>query len=234
MFFVNSIKPELSEGRRGIVPNEKFWEYVNLYLFSEIDYRAAESHLLNKLKDNMPKDLYYHGVHHTIDVCNTAESIALEEGVSGEELFILKAAALYHDSGYLEKYQDNEHIGVEMAKNDLPQFGFSEEQIKQVEELIYITFVENEPRTQLEKIICDADLDYLGRDDFHKISDSLKRELLDRKLIADDKAWDEMQVAFLEKHHYHTATSKKKRNEKKQQNLEEVRARLKSYKQVEK
>jgi ligand-binding sensor domain-containing protein/class 3 adenylate cyclase/HD superfamily phosphodiesterase len=234
MFFVNGIKPELSENSLGIAPNGKFWDYVNLYLFSEIDYRGAESHLLNKLKDHMPKDLYYHGVHHTIDVCNAAESIALEEGISGNDMFILKAAALYHDSGYLEKYQDNEHIGVEMAKADLPQFGFSEEHIARIEALIYITFVKNEPVTKLEKIIRDADLDYLGRDDFHNISNSLKRELIDRQLIADDKEWDEMQVDFLEKHEYHTATSRKRRSAKKLKNLEEVKNRLLTYDQVQK
>ena len=229
MFFVNSIRPELSKNGKGIVPNKLFWEYVNLHLFSQVDYRGAEKMMIEKLSKELSPDLYYHSVHHTIDVSNAAESLALQEGMQGEDIFVLKAAALFHDAGYIRKYRDNEQIGVELARELLPQYGFSEEMLNRIERLIYITFVENEPQSLIEKIIRDADLDYLGRDDFHLISDSLKKELIERKIITDDREWDEIQVAFISKHQYYTESARKQREAKKQQNLEEIRVRLQAY-----
>ena len=229
MYFVNGIRPELSVDGLGIEPSSAFWEYVNLYLFSDVNYRSAEIMILEKLEKELSENLYYHGVHHTIDVCKTVESIALAEGIEGEDIFALKAAALFHDSGYITKYRENERIGVEMAKEFLPEFGFNEDMLAKIEQLIYITYVENEPQTLLEKIIRDADLDYLGRDDFHTISESLKKELIDRDLIANDREWDELQVKFISNHEYYTATSKDLREAKKQQNLKEVKSRLKAY-----
>ena len=41
MYFVHSIKPELSVNGKGIEPNEKFWKYVNLILYSSINYRKT-------------------------------------------------------------------------------------------------------------------------------------------------------------------------------------------------
>ena len=38
-------------------------------------------------------------------------------------------------------------------------------------QLILATKVPQKPKNKLEKIICDADLDYLGREDFDNISD---------------------------------------------------------------
>jgi hypothetical protein len=74
--------------------------------------------------------------------------------------------------------------------------------------------------------MCDADLDYLGRDDFHEIADRLRRELREHGKIDSDRKWDEIQVQFLTAHHYFTETSKKTRQAKKAKNLEEVRERL--------
>jgi hypothetical protein len=74
--------------------------------------------------------------------------------------------------------------------------------------------------------MCDADLDYLGRDDFHEIADKLRRELREFGKISSDKKWDQIQLAFLEQHSYFTTTAKMTRQEKKNKHLQEVRARL--------
>ena len=86
--------------------------------------------------------------------------------------------------------------------------------------------MDQESRDKLEQIICDADLDYLGRDDFHEIADRLRRELKEHGKINSDRQWDEMQVAFLNMHKYFTETSINTRQAKKMQNLEEVKAKL--------
>ena len=74
--------------------------------------------------------------------------------------------------------------------------------------------------------MCDADLDYLGRDDFHEIATRLREELKEHGKIDSDKQWDEIQVKFLNMHKYFTKTAIKTRKKKKQQNLKEVVERL--------
>ena len=85
------------------------------------------------------------------------------------------------------------------------------------------------PMTRLEQIMCDADLDYLGRDDFHRISEDLKHEMEEHGMVKNDKHWDEIQIHFFEVHQYYTATSIALREEKKQQHFAEIKARYEQY-----
>jgi hypothetical protein len=70
-------------------------------------------------------------------------------------------------------------------------------------------------------------LDYLGRDDFHQISDTLRRELRDHGKINSDRLWDELQIKFLEAHRYFTPSAIKLRQTKKQKHIDEIKQRLK-------
>ena len=174
----------------------------------------------------MPKDLHYHNLNHIKDVTEAVERIGLKEGVHNEDLYALKMAALYHDAGFIEKYQNNEPIGAEMAREELPKFGFSEEQIDLIEKLILVTFATKKPETVLEKILRDADLDYLGREDFHEISDKLKKELKERNMVRSDEHWDDLQLSFMENHTYYTEAAKSMRDELKQKHIDEIKARI--------
>lgn len=226
MYYVEKIRPELSENGEGIVPNDAFHRKMAHILYSKIQYKKAEQFILKLLSEQLPDGLFYHGLHHTLDVCDAAEKLAFLEGIEGEDVFLLKTAALFHDAGFTKEYAANEHIGVEMSKEILPQFGYSDKQVEIIEGLIMATRVPQRPETHLQKIICDADLDYLGRDDFHPIADTLKKELMAFGKITSDKEWDKIQVHFLEQHAYFTDSAKKYRAPKKAQHIEEVKRRL--------
>ena len=227
MYFVEGIKPHLSLKSEGITPNKKFREYVDLHLYSSINYRKAERHIMKVLKDGLPDNLHYHGIHHTYDVVKAVERIAILEGVMDEDIFVLKSAATYHDAGFVEEYDNNEPIGARLAEEILPKYGYTDQQIEQVKELIYATIIPHSPKNKLEQIICDADLDYLGRDDFFEISETLRRELRDHGKINSDRLWDEIQVKFLTQHKYFTKSAKKLRDTKKAEHLEAIKKRLK-------
>jgi class 3 adenylate cyclase/ligand-binding sensor domain-containing protein/predicted metal-dependent HD superfamily phosphohydrolase len=226
MYFVDRIKPELSEDKEGFVPNERFWKIVDLHLYSSINYMKAEKTILKLLEEKLSKKLYYHSIWHTKDVTAAVERIALNEGITDEGLFLLKSAASYHDAGFMHQYDKNEPIGVELAEEHLPKHGYSEAQIEMVKELIYVTQIPHQPKTKLQEIICDADLDYLGRDDFHEIADKLRRELREHGKIDSDRKWDEIQLSFLMQHKYFTETSIKLRRPKKLKHIEDIRARI--------
>lgn len=226
MFTVERIKPELSINGEGLVPNERFQQIVNLHLYSSINYYKAERHIIKVLEKGLSPKLHYHSIEHTKDVVRAVERYALLEGVTDEGLFLLKSAATYHDAGFVENYEKNEPIGARMAEEILPKYGYSDQHIQQIKELIFVTQIPHQPKNKLEEIICDADLDYLGRSDFHEIADRLRRELREHGKIDSDRKWDEMQVSFLKMHRYFTPTAIASRQEKKQRNLEEVIARL--------
>lgn len=230
MYYVERIKPELSIDGLGIEPNEKFWKYVDLYLYSSINYKKAERHIMKILHEKLPENLYYHGIHHTYDVIQSAERLALMEGITDEQMFTLKSAATYHDAGFVEQYAKNEPVGIRMAEEILPKYGYTPEQVEEVAKLIRATIIPHDPKSHLEQIICDADLDYLGRDDFHPISDTLKHELRERGIIGGDRAWDELQVKFLNMHKYFTESAKKMRQAKKDKHVEDILKRLEENK----
>ncbi len=191
-----------------------------------MNYEKARQYIIGRLSSELPSNLYYHSVGHTLDVCDAVERIATLEGISGEELIILKTAALYHDSGFLTQYLRNEPAGVEVAKKTLTDFGYTETQLSKIEEIIMATQIPQMSKNLLEEVMCDADLDYLGRDDFHPIADALKKELMERGIVASDKHWDEIQIGFLTKHCYFTSSAKKLRDEKKLKHLMEIKHRF--------
>jgi ligand-binding sensor domain-containing protein/class 3 adenylate cyclase/predicted metal-dependent HD superfamily phosphohydrolase len=226
MYTVEGIKPELSVDGKGLYPNDRFNQIVNLHHYSSINYYKAERHIMKVLEKKLSPKLHYHSISHTKDVCRAVERLALLEGVADEGLFLLKSAATYHDAGFVESYDKNEPVGARMAGEILPKYGYTEEHIEEIRRLIYVTQIPHKPTNKLEEIICDADLDYLGRDDFHQIADKLRQELREHGKIDSDRKWDEIQVMFLNQHQYFTETAKATRQEKKMRNLEEIKARL--------
>lgn len=182
------------------------------------DLDIISKHVFDKLSKLSP-DLTYHSIGHTKDVVRQSERIAREEGVKEDDIYNLKVAALYHDTGFLETYIGHEQKSCEIFLSDANRFLFTESQKQIICKLIMATKVPQKPKTILQNIICDADLDYLGRDDFPEISALLKKEFLAYKIVADEQDWMEKQLLFLKNHQYHTLSSRNDREEKKQFNL---------------
>jgi predicted metal-dependent HD superfamily phosphohydrolase len=141
---------------------------------------------------------------------------------------LVKLAALFHDSGFLNKYENNEFEGAKLAKRELPRYGFTDAQVELIVNMILATKIPQEPKSHLEEILCDADLDYLGRskDEFEKISNSLAQELVDEEILKSVDHWDPIQIQFLESHKYFTKTCIKDRRPNKIERLREIKDRL--------
>jgi ligand-binding sensor domain-containing protein/class 3 adenylate cyclase/predicted metal-dependent HD superfamily phosphohydrolase len=229
MYYVSGIKPELSIKGEGKKPNNKFWKIVDLHLYSSINYMKAERHIMKILETQLSPKLLYHSINHTIDVTKAVERLAIMEGITDEDLFLLKSAATYHDAGFIEKYEKNEEIGMRLAREILPKYGYTQEQIDVIDGLIKATEIPQSPQTHLQQIMCDADLDYLGRDDFHDIANLLRRELREHGKLNSDRMWDEIQVKFLTAHTYFTKSAIRLRQEKKMKHIEEIKAKLLVY-----
>jgi predicted metal-dependent HD superfamily phosphohydrolase len=185
----------------------------------------AEEFVVSALATGLSPTLYYHGLHHTLDVVEAADRIARDEGITDpESLDLLRTAAFFHDVGFLSVYKGHEETGCDYARQVLPRFHYEPAQIDLICGMIMATRIPQLPQTKLEEILADADLDYLGRDDFEPISRSLFEELKAREMVADEMAWNRIQVGFLENHQYWTATTKATRQPAKQQRLDALRA----------
>ena len=108
----------------------------------------------------------------------------------------------------------------------LPRFGYTEKEIAAVNQMILSTEIPQHPVTLLDQILCDADLDYLGRKDFFITAEKLRHELAVHFKEFTDEEWLRFELAFLEKHHYFTETSQKKREPIKQQHIIELHRQL--------
>lgn len=188
-----------------------------------MNYHKARDFIIKKMTTELKTELTYHNVEHTMDVMQAAENFARQENVNGKELTILKTAAVFHDSGMLKTYIGHEEASIEIANKYLPDFGYEQEDIETISKMILTTKLPQSASTFLEKIICDADLDYLGREDFFMIAHKLKYEwnVLDiRKTSL--REWYELQIMFLENHIFFTNSAKELRDEKKSDNLKQV------------
>ncbi|MBU3661934.1 MAG: HD domain-containing protein, partial [Bacteroidetes bacterium] len=152
-----------------------------------MDYTKASEFILNKVKTDLPECLKYHSYHHIMDVLDAAITLAEQEGLSEYETLLLKTAVLYHDSGFTRQSNEHEKIGCDIAKETLPNFGYSEKEIEQICGMIMATKIPQTPTNLLEQIICDADLDYLGRDDFWQIGNNLYDELVIYSVLNNEK-----------------------------------------------
>ena len=194
---------------------------------TSIDFNGARDYILEKLSGSLPPDLYYHGIQHTaVDVISAVRQHAKAANIDEESLLLLETAAYYHDCGYLKQYYFNEPVAVEIASNILPGFGFSNGQIEIIGQIIMATQLPQKPTSFLDEIMCDADLDSLGRDDFFITSHCLRLELAAYGQPTNIHEWYEKQLAFLESHTYFTDIARDARDAGKKRNIEEIRRLL--------
>lgn len=191
-----------------------------------MQYPALKKFILHKLKTELPKEYTYHSLAHTKDVLNSSIALGRLENLKGKDLVLLKTAALLHDVGYIFGAKDHEEKSCEIAKELLPGYHYTERQIQKICGMIRATKIPQNPKNNTEKILADADLDYLGRDDFFEISDLLFQEFLAAGIVENEKEWNNIQVKFFESHHYFTDTSLKLRQKGKEKNLIEIKAKL--------
>lgn len=173
------------------------------------------------MEKNLDSRLTYHNPGHTWDVLFQAERIARGEGITDpQELMYLRISALFHDTGFLHVYADHEKASCEILTEFMADYDMDKREIEKMKGMIMATRIPQTPTNKLEEIICDADLDYLGRDDFEPISNGLMKEFLAYGVIRSETDWDNLQIRFFENHNYFTETCRFERAPKKSKHLQ--------------
>lgn len=80
----------------------------------------------------------------------------------------MRLGALLHDIGFTVSNINHEEHSVKISRELMRECNFNSLDTETVVNLIYATRIPQHPKNELEKILCDADLDYLGRSDFYR------------------------------------------------------------------
>jgi exopolyphosphatase/pppGpp-phosphohydrolase len=151
------------------------------------------------------------------------------EKISEYDSMLLQTAVLFHDSGFTIQSKDHEELGCKIVRESLPIFGYTPEEIASICGMIMATKIPQTPTNIMEQIICDADLDYLGRDDFWEIGYNLYKELEIYGILTDERDWNKLQLKFLNAHQYFTYSAKSIRKEKKDAHTKRIKDIVDTY-----
>ena len=174
--------------------------------------KEIEKHINPELKEKIFDDLSnildenysYHNLDHTKRVIGAAIDIGINYDLSEKDWRCLLTACLLHDYGFIESHVEHEKISAKLSSQILPKYGFSENEIEIINSLIIVTKLEKKPKNLLESIIRDSDLEYLGSEDFIKISPLLKKEWINCKVVKSDSEFYKIQYEFIINHTFYT------------------------------
>lgn len=182
------------------------------------DSYSARLAVVAALAQQLMPQLPYHNFNHALDVYSTTQLLAKLSNLDSENGFLLNTGALLHDLVVVPGAKDNEEVSAKLAGLYLSTQSYSSSQVNQVQDLILATKMPQQPHNYLEQLICDADLDNLGRPDFLELGEKVRQEL---KLPA-EASWYQRQLSFLKSHQYHTSVARELRADGKAANIQRL------------
>jgi len=188
----------------------------------------ARDFVRNLLGEKLAPWAHYHDFRHTEETVGAAREIGTASGLQDGDLEILSLAGWFHDTGYIEVTAGHEERSVEIATAYLSPRGYPAEKLGKISGCIMATKVPQKPKNLLEQVICDADMLFLGREEFFRKNDLLKQEIEEYEgrviSVAD---WMRRSIEFLSHHAYHTPYCREKLSAGVKKNIETLRGQLK-------
>jgi len=193
-----------------------------------------EKHINPELKEKIFDDLSnildenysYHNLDHTKRVISAAVEIGSNYDLSDKDWRCLLTACLLHDYGFIESHVEHEKISAKLSSQILPKYGFLENEIEIINSLIIVTKLEKKPKNLLESIIRDSDLEYLGSEDFIKISPLLKKEWINCEVVKSDSEFYKIQYEFILNHSFYTDFMIKNSFNQKKENIDYAKSMI--------
>lgn len=193
------------------------------------DLDAACRYAFDLLARQLPASCTYHSLWHTRDdVAPSVARLARLSHVGAEDQLLLQTAACFHDLGFIQQRHAHEQIGAAIAEAALPGFHYAPAQIAVIVGMIMATRMPQSPKTALEELLADADLDLLGREDFIEKNQALRAELAANDQQFSDREWYTSQLAFLRAHHYWSPAARGLRDAGKLRNIALMEGLLRS------
>jgi len=196
--------------------------------------QVADDFILKLFTDKLPSSFVYHNYAHSKRVYKSINEIIEHSQIDVKDATVLRLAALLHDTGYIISPENHEEESVQIAKEFLESHKVDQEIIDGVTKCIYATEFENtQPKTELEKIIRDADSSHFGKDYFDESSEFLRQELrLRKKHSFTPEEWRKENIKILvEKHQFYTDYALRNWQPVKQENLSKLLEKQKKEKE---
>lgn len=170
-----------------------------------MSFKKTIQTLYKILEKELSPDLTYHSIKHTKDVHHVCKFYIKHYDIKKDDAKLLEIAAVGHDTGFTKVYRGHEQVSALITSDVMAENGYPQKDIRKVKKMILATKVPQSPRSMLARILCDSDLDYLGRDDFKEIGSTLKQEWKNYEIFPNlDEDFDIIQIGFLKGHSYHT------------------------------
>jgi len=187
----------------------------------------VEKHVGDYFHTHSDPRLVYHNLEHTQEVVNAAQQIANHYQLNEQDFFVVTVAAYFHDTGYFEDTLNHEAKGAALADDFLAKHKVNQEIRDQVKSAILATKIPQQPKSEIDKILCDADLFHLGLADFRTKGKLMHKEneLIYKKDISKSE-WRKKDIQFMESHHYHTDYATLLLSDQKQKNIEKLKSKL--------
>jgi uncharacterized protein len=182
---------------------------------------------VTKFLRELPTDLYFHNIQHTLEVVRAVTEIGVNEGLTVAGLEEVKIAAWFHDTGYYFKYIGHEDESIRMAEEFLEDKSYPLDKTEIVISCIEATRYPQAPLTLQEEILCDADLYHFSRPDYVEHEQNLRKEWEAYfNKVYSDEAWAEANCQLLVSHRYFTRFGKRVLQLKKEQNIAMMQCRF--------
>lgn len=167
--------------------------------------QLTEEYVISILEKETPEQNSYHNLDHTKDVVNSVIEIAIAENLLPDDLELVQIAAWFHDIGYIRQSAGHEEISAMYASEFLTGIDFPNDRIDTIIGCILATKVPQKPKNLFEKILCDADLNHLGRVHFFERNNMFRYEfetMTNKKLS--DREFLVKTIDFLTRHTFFT------------------------------
>ncbi|WP_460610743.1 Pycsar system effector family protein [Hymenobacter terrigena] len=197
--------------------------------------KEAQAYITDLFAKELPAKLTYHTLGHTEAVVKECRALAPAAKLSAEDTENLLLAAWFHDAGYLDVYDGHEFRSMERAGAWLAEHGLPKARIELIQELIKTTHRDSPPETELQKLLSDADMSNLAREDYRSRAELLRTEwelVLDKTYTTPE--WTELQLNFMLAHKYLSEAGKERYKKALKKNIEDQREHLKKKEKKDK
>ncbi|WP_411274186.1 Pycsar system effector family protein [Daejeonella sp.] len=191
--------------------------------------KEAAEYVFNLFKDKLPGDYVYHNYNHTAETVKACKKLSKSYNLTSRDYEVLLLAALFHDAGYVNAYDNHEEESVKFMKEYL-KGNYADEDIKEIESLILSTKYRTVPDGSLQEILHDADYINLGNKSFEHRADLLRIEWerILQKTYSEEE-WAKIQLQFLLDTQFKTEYAVLNYNEQKEENILKQRGKIDKF-----
>jgi HD superfamily phosphodiesterase len=186
--------------------------------------KSASGFVSKLLQENLPAEYTYHNFIHAREVFEAVNELGKNSSLPDEEFEAIQVAAWFHDTGFIKDHLHHEYKSAEIVKEFLGNLRYPEKKIDRITEIIIMTKIGIAPACLSGKIIKDADILHIGKENFFSKCSSLKSELesIDNKKFTESE-WLHSSLNFINDTLFFTDYAKSNYEAGRQRNISRLR-----------